>query len=143
MIRILFVCHGNICRSPMAEFMMKEYVRRAGRENDFIIESAATSSEELGNDMYPPAKQILREKGIPFARRAARKITANDYSRFDMIICMDEYNLRNLQRFYNGDPEGKAAMLLNRPISDPLYTDDFESTYKDLQEGCERLIKQL
>ena len=143
MIKILFVCHGNICRSPMAEFIMKELVRRAGREKDFEIASAATSTEELGNNMYPPACRMLADKGIPFTRRAARQITKADYSRYDMLIGMDEYNIKNLRRYYNGDPEGKIFMLLNRPVADPWYTDDFETTYNDLLEGCSRLLTQL
>ena len=140
MTRILFVCHGNICRSPMAEFILKDMVKKAGCEDRFLIESAATSAEELGNDMYPPAKAKLREKGIPFSRRAARQIRRSDYAAFDRIIGMDSYNVRNLERFFGGDPEGKISMLLDRPVADPWYTDDFDSTYADLIEGCTNLL---
>ena len=142
-IKILFVCHGNICRSPMAEFIMKELAGRAGRQEDFIIDSAATSAEELGNDMYPPAKKMLQEKGIPFTRRAARQIRRGDYEYYDYIIGLDSYNIRNLESFFNGDPEGKISMLLGRPVADPWYTGDFETTYDDLIEGCGRLLERL
>lgn len=143
MIKILFICHGNICRSPMAEYMMKDMAEKAGLSKRFEIASAATSTEELGNDMYPPAKRILREKGIPFERRAARQICRRDYDYYDRIIGLDAYNIRNLERFFGGDPEGKISMLLDRPVADPWYTGDFETTYDDLVEGLKKLMEEL
>lgn len=143
MIKILFICHGNICRSPMAEYMMKDMAEKAGLSKRFEIASAATSTEELGNDMYPPAKRILREKGIPFERRAARQICRRDYDYYDRIIGLDGYNIRNLERFFGGDPEGKISMLLDRPVADPWYTGDFETTYDDLVEGLKKLMEEL
>ena len=113
MTRILFICHGNICRSPMAEFVMKELVRRAGLENDFLIESAATSREELGNDMHYGTRTKLREMGIPFTRRAARQITINDYDRYDYLVAMDDENLYYMNRCWGGDPKNKIRMLLS------------------------------
>lgn len=143
MIRILFVCHGNICRSPMAEFMMKKLVADDGLADAFVIDSAATSTEELGNDMYPPAKRLLTAKGVPFTRRAARQICRRDYDYYDYIVGLDEYNIRNIHRFFGGDPEGKILMLLSRPVADPWYTGDFESTYNDLQEGLPLLLTRI
>ena len=143
MIKILFICNGNICRSPMAEFMMKDLVEKRGLEKEFEISSAATSNEEIGNDMYPPAKRMLKEKGIDFSRRAARQLRSGDYDYYDRIICMDEYNLRNILKFFGGDPANKVSMLLDRPVADPWYTGDFETTYNDLSEGLCRLMEDL
>ena len=143
MVKILFVCHGNICRSPMAEFMMKKLVADEGLADAFVIDSAATSTEELGNDMYPPAKRLLTAKGVPFTRRAARQICRRDYDYYDYIVGLDEYNIRNIHRFFGGDPEGKILMLLSRPVADPWYTGDFESTYNDLQEGLPLLLTRI
>lgn len=143
MVKILFVCHGNICRSPMAEFMMKKLVADDGLADAFVIDSAATSTEELGNDMYPPAKRLLTAKGVPFTRRAARQICRRDYDYYDYIVGLDEYNIRNIHRFFGGDPEGKILMLLSRPVADPWYTGDFESTYNDLQEGLPLLLTRI
>ena len=143
MTKILFVCHGNICRSPMAEFMMKKLVSDEGLADAFVIDSAATSTEELGNDMYPPAKRLLTAKGVPFTRRAARQICRRDYDYYDYIVGLDEYNIRNIHRFFGGDPEGKILMLLSRPVADPWYTGDFESTYNDLQEGLPLLLTRI
>ena len=141
--KILFVCHGNICRSPMAEFIMKDMVKKAGQEREFQIDSAATSTEELGNDIYYPAKRKLAEKGIPFSSRAARQITPSDYNRYDMIIAMDQRNLRYMARFFPSDPENKISTLLPRPVADPYYSGDFESTYSDIVEGVELLMKKF
>lgn len=143
--RILFICHGNICRSPMAEFIMKDLVQKAGLENQFYIESAATSTEELGNEVYPPAKRKLAEHGISCKGKTARQITRADYNRFDMLIGMDDWNLRNMKRFWPEDPEGKIYKLMdftNRPgdVADPWYTGDFEATWRDCLEGCEALL---
>ena len=146
--RILFVCHGNICRSPMAEFVMKELVSQAGREDDFYIESAATSTEEIGNEVYPPARRKLAEHGIGCKGKTARQMTRRDYDRFDLLIGMDAWNIRNMTRISGGDPKGKIRMLMDftdRPgdVADPWYTGNFEATWRDVLEGCECLLRQL
>ena len=149
MVSILFVCHGNICRSPMAEFIMKDLVSRRGLSSQIYIESAATSREELGNDMYPGAKAKLRAVGVPFERREARQITAQDYARFDHIIVMDSFNLRNIQRIIPADPDGKIRRLLDftdrkkKDIADPWFSDDFDTAYRDILVGCEGLLDAL
>lgn len=144
---ILFVCHGNICRSPMAEFVMKELVRRAGREDGFYIESAATSTEEIGNAVYPPARRKLAEHGISSAGKTARQLTRDDYGRFDLLVGMDSWNIRNMNAICGGDPEGKIHRLLDftsRPgdVADPWYTGDFEATWRDVLEGCQAILKR-
>ncbi|MCR5437444.1 MAG: low molecular weight phosphotyrosine protein phosphatase [Treponema sp.] len=146
MVRILFVCHGNICRSAMAEFVMKNLVKKAGREKDFFIESAATSTEELGNDMYPPAKAKLREVGVPFSRHYARQITKSDYNNYDLLIGMDSENLFYMNRCWNNDPENKIRLLLefagsDREVADPWYTGNFDRTYDDVLDGCTGLLE--
>lgn len=143
--KILFICHGNICRSPMAEFVMKELVKKSGR-TDIYIESAATSTEEIGNDIHPGTKRKLREEGIPFERRAARRMTAADYSRFDLIVGMDAENIRNILRITGGDPENKVHRLLEftdrvRDIADPWYTGDFDETFRDIDRGCRSILE--
>ena len=148
MIKILFVCHGNICRSPMAEFVMKELVRRAGRQDDFLIESAATSREELGNDMHYGTKTKLREMGIPFSRRAARQITINDYDRYDYLVAMDDENVYYMNRWWHPDLKHKIVRLLSfagktRDIADPWYTGNFDQTYEDILEGCTAFLQRL
>jgi len=145
--RILFVCHGNICRSPMAEFMMKDLVRKAGREKEFYIESAATSTEEIGNEVYPPAKRKLAEHGIGCKGKTARQMNRRDYDRFDLLIGMDSWNFRNMNRICGGDPEEKIHLLMDftdepRDVADPWYTGDFEATWRDLLEGCQCLLEQ-
>ena len=147
-VKILFVCHGNICRSPIAEFVMKQLIMDAGMEDQFYIESAATSTEEIGNPVYPPARRKLAEHGISCAGKTARQITRQDYQKFDYLIGMDDANLRNMKRFYNNDPEGKISLLMdytNRPgsVADPWYTRDFEATWIDVLEGCTELLKHL
>ena len=146
--KILFVCHGNICRSPMAEFIMKDIVEKAGLQDEFYIESAATSTEEIGNEVYPPAKRKLAEHGISCKGKTARQMKRSDYERFDLIIGMDEWNIRNMTRICGGDPEGKIRKLLdytNRKgdVADPWYTGNFEATWQDVTEGCECLLKLL
>ena len=146
--RILFVCHGNICRSPMAEFVMKDLVDKAGRTADYYIESAATSTEELGNGVYPPARRELAEHGIACSGKTARQMTRSDYARFDLLIGMDQWNIRNMTRISGGDPEGKIRLLMDftpRPgeVADPWYTGDFEATWQDVLLGCQCLLEQL
>ena len=146
--RILFVCHGNICRSPMAEFVMKDMVSKAGEAERFHIESAATSTEEIGNSVYPPARRMLAEHGIACKGKTARQMTRADYDRFDMIIGMDKWNIRNMQRITGGDPEGKMHLLMDftsRPgdVADPWYTGDFEATWRDVVEGCKGILLAL
>ena len=146
--KILFVCHGNICRSPMAEFVMKHLVKEAGREDEFEIASAATSTEEIGNSVYPPARRKLAEHGISCAGKTARQLTRRDYDYYDLLIGMDNWNIRNMERMCGGDPEGKIYRLLDftdRPgeVSDPWYTDNFEATWKDCLEGCGALLRSF
>lgn len=145
---ILFVCHGNICRSTMAEFVMKDLVEKAGLSDSFHIESAATSAEELGNPVYPGTKRILDRLGIDCSAKRARRITADDYDKFDLIIAMDDANMRNLRAKYHQDPDHKIHLLMSyagnpRPIADPWYTGDFETTYQDVDAGCRGLLKEL
>lgn len=145
MIRILFVCHGNICRSPMAEFVMKDLAAKAGREDEFHIESAATSTEEIGNPVYPPARRKLAEHGIGCEGKTARQMRRSDYERFDLIVGMDSWNMRNMLHICGGDPEGKLKLLMDftqRPgdVADPWYTRDFEATWRDVTEGCRGIL---
>ena len=152
MIKILFICHGNICRSPMAEFVMKDLVFRAGLSSCFYIASAATSSEEIwngvGNPVYPPAREKLAEHGIGCAGKRAVQLTRADYDKYDYLIAMDSANVRNIHRMTGGDPEGKVRKLLSfagsdRDIADPWYTGNFDDTYRDVLEGCQALLAVL
>ena len=148
MVKLLFVCLGNICRSPMAEFAMKDLVRREGLEAQFEIASAATSTEELGNPVYPPARRKLAEQGIFCAGKTARQITKADYDYYDYIIGMDHSNLRNMQRAFGGDPQHKLSLLLDythRPgqVADPWHTGNFDATWQDVSEGCQGLLDKL
>ena len=149
MTRILFVCHGNICRSPMAEFVMKDLVKKAGLETEFLIASAATSTEAIGNPVYPPARRKLAEHGISCAGKTSRQLTDTDYDQYDLLIGMDRANIRNMNRICGGDPEGKLHLLMEyagRPdseVADPWYTDDFETTWQDVLTGCKRLLERL
>ncbi len=147
-IKILFVCHGNICRSPMAEFVMKDLVKKAGVAENFEIASAATSSEELGNPVYPPARRKLREHGIDCSGKTARRLEKGDYTHYDYLIGMDRYNLRNMERMLGGDPNHKIRLLLSfagedREIADPWYTGSFDETYDDVLTGCRALLAQV
>jgi protein-tyrosine phosphatase len=145
-IRILFICHGNICRSPMAEFILKALVRARGLENQYYIDSAAVSAEELGNPIYPPARRSLNQHGVWFdPDKRARQVTRADYDRFDRIICMDASNLRLIRRIIPSDPERKIHLLMSytgyaRDVADPWYTGEFEETFQDLLEGCEAML---
>ena len=167
--KILFICHGNICRSPMAEFIMKHLVKQAGRSSDFEIASAAVSTEEIGNDIYPPAKRMLSSKGVPFEHRAARQMTRADYAYYDYIVCMDQSNLRWMKYIIGDDSDHKVSLLkqwsndqINDPygeadrskrkemvndkmvnISDPWYTGDFTKAYDDILEGCQGMLQQI
>lgn len=148
MVKILFVCHGNICRSPMAEFIMKDLVKKAGLETQFVIESAATSTEEIGNPVYPPARRKLAEHGISCAGKTSRQLVRADCGRYDLLIGMDRANLRNMRRICGGDHSGKIRLLMeftDRPgeVADPWYTGDFETTWQDVLEGCQGLLKDL
>ena len=148
MIKILFVCHGNICRSPMAEFVMKDLLNKKGIAGQFEIASAATSTEEIGNPIYPRAKRKLKEHGISCEGKTARQMTKKDYAYYDYIIAMDRLNLRNMPRFVGNDPDNKISLLMdftNHPGdgADPWYTGDFDATLNDVCEGCVGIIKKL
>ena len=141
--KILFVCHGNICRSPMAEYVMKYLVEQAQLTDQFLIESAATSTEEIGNPVYPPARRKLAEHGISCNGHAARQMTRADYNRYDLLIGMDSANLRNMTRIAGGDPEGKIRPLLyDKDVADPWYTGNFEVTWQDVLRGCQALLEE-
>ena len=146
--RILFICHGNICRSTMAEFVMKDLVKKAGREKEFEIASAATSREEIGNDIHYGTQNVLREKNIPFASRRAVQMTQNDYRYYDLIVAMDKENLRGINRIIGFDKENKVRLLLayagepSGEVADPWYTGNFEATYEDVLRGCQGLLER-
>ncbi len=145
-IRVLFVCHGNICRSPMAEFVMKDLVAKAGVSDMFEISSAAVSSEEIGNPVYPPVKRILAANGISADGKFARKMTISDYKNFDLIIGMDSDNIRRIKLICGDDPEGKVRLLKsfvgepNGEVADPWYSGDFSATWRDVLSSCEALL---
>ena len=148
MIKILFVCHGNICRSPMAEFVMKDMVKKNGVSEHFQIDSAATSTEEIGNPVYPPAKRKLSEYGISCDGKTARQMTKADYIYYDYIIAMDRFNLRNMTKFVGNDYDKKVSLLMDftshpGDVADPWYTGDFEATWKNVCEGCSGILKKL
>ncbi len=148
MIKILFLCHGNICRSPMAEFVMKKLVCDEGMADQFEIASAATSTEEIGNGVYPPVRRLLASHGIDCSGKTARQLTKADYAAYDLLIGMDGANFCNMNRICGGDPEGKIRLLMDytaRPgdVADPWYTGDFETTWRDVNEGCRELLRML
>ena len=142
MIKILFICHGNICRSPMAEYVMKDLVRKAGRSEEFEIASAAVSREEIGNPVYPPARRELQKHGISCDRHAARQITRRDLDHFDYIYYMDSSNARYLARLFPGERR-RWQPLLSRDVADPWYTGDFAQTWDDILTGCSRILEEL
>ncbi len=146
MIKILFICHGNICRSPMAEYVMKDLVRKAGREQEFFIASAATSTEEIGNPVHYGTRQKLCREGVPMTDRLAVQMKRTDYDKYDYLIGMDQWNIRNMLCILGGDPGGKIHKMMEfagsgRDVADPWYTGDFETTYRDVLAGCEGLLK--
>ncbi len=146
--KILFVCHGNICRSPMAELVFKDLIKKEGLSDNFYVESAATSTEELGNPVYPPARRELLRHGISSDGKYARQITRSDYESFDLIIGMDSANIRNMHRLFGADPDGKIKKLLDYTgcggdVADPWYTGDFGATWRDVLDGCTALLKTL
>lgn len=147
MVRIMFVCHGNICRSPMAEFILRDMVKKEGREADFVIASCATSTEEIwgdvGNPVYPPAKAELKKHGISCDGKRAVQLKKSDYDKYDMFLCMDSNNVRNAIRILGGDAKGKVDKLLDRDVADPWYSGNFEVTYRDIYEGCKALLENM
>ena len=152
MTHIMFICLGNICRSPMAEIIFKDMVEKAGKSDEFVIASSATSNENVWNgtgaEVYPPAKKILAKHGLSTGGKRAVQLSADDYEKYDLFICMDRYNVRSVNRIFGGDRDEKIRMLMDytdRPgdVSDPWYTGDFETAYRDIHEGCEGLLKSI
>lgn len=148
MIKIMFICHGNICRSPMAEFVMKNMVKNAGLSEEILVSSSATSTEEIGNDIHRGTRNKLMEEGIPFSPRSAVQLRKSDYSNYDYLIGMDSRNIHNIRRIVGSDPDKKIHLLLeyancNRDIADPWYTGNFDITYDDIVEGCKALLDKL
>ena len=146
--RIMFVCLGNICRSPMAEFVMRDLADKSGYANEIYIKSSATSTWEIGNPVYPPARRELVLHGIDCSGKRAEKLTSQDYSKFDMFVCMDSQNVRDAVRLLGGDADGKVSLLLDhtgdcRDVADPWYTGDFASTYDDVLHGCTAILDEL
>lgn len=148
MVKILFVCHGNICRSPMAEYVMKDMVKKAGLGKCFQIASAATHYDELGSPVYPPARRKMNQHGINCSGHSARLLEKADYDKWDYLIGMDSANLRNMHRICGGDPKSKMSLLLDhagmrRDVADPWYTGNFDATWDDVQKGCSALLEEL
>ena len=146
--KILFICHGNICRSPLAEFVFIDLAERAGVSDRFRAASAATSTEELGNPVYPPMRKVMAAHGLDPTGKRARQMTRADYDAYDLLIGMDDWNLRNIRRITGGDPDGKIFRLLDftdrpREVDDPWYTREFERCYDEIREGCEALLRHL
>lgn len=147
MIKIMFVCHGNICCSPMAEFIFKDMLKKCGRESEFIVASSATSIEEIwngiGNPVYPPAKSELAKHGISCEGKIAVQLKKSDYDKYDLFLCMDSRNVTNTMRIFGSDPDHKVRKLLkNKDVSDPWYTDKFDVAYNDIYKGCKGLLKE-
>lgn len=142
-VKVLFVCHGNICRSPMAQYVFSALALERGVASCFEVDSAATSREEIGNAVYPPARRILSLHGIGGIDHRARQMSISDYEYYDVIKVMDYNNVRNAMRLTGNDPDGKISMLLDREVSDPWYTDDFDTCYNDILEGCSKLLDEL
>ena len=148
MIKVLFICHGNICRSPMAEYVMKDMIKKANLSDQFYIASAATSTEEIGNPVHQGTRVKLAQAGIACEGHHARQMTRADYDRYDYLIGMDEWNIRNIKRITGGDPEGKIFKMMSfsgssRDVADPWYTGDFDETYRDVEEGSEGFLNYL
>ena len=148
MTKILFVCHGNICRSPMAEFVMKDILAKAGRSAEFSVASASTSTDELGSPVYPPARRMMADHGIDCSGKTARQMDRRDYRQYDLLVGMDAANLRDMRRICGGDPEDKIRLLLDytgsgRDVADPWYTRDFAATWRDVNDGCRALLAAL
>ena len=146
MIKVLFICHGNICRSAIAEYLFKDMIRKNGLQDLYYVESAATSTEELGCPVYPPARRLLNQHGIDCSGHRARQITRADYDRFDLLIAMDGRNIRNMERIFGGDPEGKVHLLseygtFSGEIEDPWYTGNFEKVYGQIEDGLMGLLR--
>lgn len=143
MIKICFVCLGNICRSPMAEYIMKKKLKDLNLENEYHIVSRATSYEEQGNDIYPPAKRKLTKENIPFSNHTATRLEKDDYNKYDYFICMEQRNITNALRIFESDPNNKIFTLLDKDIADPWYTGNFDDTYNDLDYGLDNFIQEL
>lgn len=148
MIKIMFVCHGNICRSPMAEFIFKTMLQKCGREKEFVVDSSATSTEEIwngiGNAVYPPAKAELAKHSISCEGKRAVQLKKSDYDKYDLFLCMDSRNVTNTLRTFGSDPDNKIRKLLkNKDVSDPWYTNRFDVAYNDIYEGCRQLLEDL
>ena len=152
MIKIMFVCHGNICRSPMAEFIFKGMLKKHGKESEYFVSSGATSSEEIwngiGNPVYPPAKAELAKHGLSCAGKRAYQVKSSDYDKYDLFVVMDGNNMRNMLRLTQNDPQKKLRKLMSytgvdRDVADPWYSDDFETAYNDIFEGCSALLNAL
>lgn len=146
--KIMFVCHGNICRSPMAEFVFLDMLRKQGLSEEITAMSSATSTEEIGNDIHPGTKAILSKYCIPFTKREAVQLTRLDYAKYDLFVGMDSANVRNMHRIFGVDPDKKIIKLLDltghsRDVADPWYTGDFQATYRDVTEGCAALLEKL
>lgn len=148
MIKVLFICHGNICRSPMAEFIFKDMIQKRGIAQNFYVASCATSTDELGDSVYPPAKAVLARHGISCKGKYAVQLTPQDYDKYDMLIAMDSYNVRNIYRMVGGDPAKKISKLMDYTprggdVDDPWYSGDFEIAYNDIYEGCKSLLDKI
>ena len=146
--KIMFVCHGNICRSPMAEFIFKKMIAERGLEGDFLVRSSATSTEEIGNPVYPPAGAELASHGIGSDGKYAVQLTRSDYEKYDLFVGMDSANIRNMHRIFGGDPKGKVSKLMDHTerggdVADPWYSYRFDVTYRDVTEGCAALLEEL